>query len=72
MGAFEVQKGKRDLDPEVVLLVRRVTLLRRQLEKFPDLEEKVKMVIKRYKEVKESGGAEFANVSNEDDEEEFL
>ncbi len=51
LGSFEVQKKMKDLDPEVVILVRRATLFRRQLDKFPNFEKKVKDIIQRYEEV---------------------
>ena len=51
LGAFEVQKKKRDLDPEVAIMVRRAALLRRRMDKFPHLEEKIKAIVERYEEV---------------------
>ncbi len=60
LGAFEVQKKKKDLDPEVAIMVRRAALLRRRMDKFPHLEEKIKAIVERYEEVdKECEGKEF-------------
>ncbi len=46
--------------------------MRRQLEKFPDLEEKIKTIIKRYKEVSESKGVGFGGLLPEEGEEVVL
>ena len=50
MGVFELQRDGREMDPEVVQLVRRVALLRRELTKFPEIQGNVRLIIKRYAE----------------------
>ncbi len=47
MGFFEIQKDGRELDPEVVQLVRRVSLLRRELTKFHEITGNVRLIFKR-------------------------
>ena len=48
IGTFEIQQCSKDLDPEVVQLVKRITLFRRQLAKLPDLVEKVRTIVRKY------------------------
>ena len=50
LGSFEIQRWKRDLDPEIAQLSRRVTLMRRQIDKNEDTLDIVMLCIRRYEE----------------------
>ncbi len=43
LGSFEVQQCKRDVDPEIVAMVRRVSLVRRQINKKTDVGDVIKL-----------------------------
>ena len=67
MGFFEIQKDGRELDPEVVQLVRRVSLLRRELTKFPEITGNVRLIIKRNAEKKKARGGYAKGVDAQED-----
>ena len=48
MSVFELQPSRRDLDPQVAQISKRITTLRRQMGKTIELEDKVKEIIQRY------------------------
>ncbi len=50
LGSYKIQKWKRDLDPDVVQLVRRITLVRRQIDKNPEVGDVIKLIIRKYAE----------------------
>ncbi len=47
-GVFEARSEGKEIDPKVVQLTRRVSLLRRILAKFPEVAVKVRLIVKKY------------------------
>ena len=67
MGFFEIQKDGRELYSEVVQLVRRASLIRRELTKFPEITGNVRLIIKRNAEKKKARGGYAKGVDAQED-----